>query len=341
MKKIIITGIILLFIPFFAYAGLNIYGTYYNSLTIMEKQEEWLYSDLNLFYLKMHKPSTDNYKLESNLSFSLLAQPVMDKREEFDIQRLNFQTKIFDVHLTLGRFLPQYHYTNLFQPLNVFLGPRFFKEAAVYEGIDGILLRKFLSSFTSVEYVCEPQTQLNLSTHLINLSSHIGSFDYTILGLYNNANRIFTPGLGFKGDIGISLFNETLAEIKKGENKILFTSCTGFDYSFGHFMSMVEYLYNGGNRYQSLRDGLSLKDKHYLYVNAFHFKMMERNIGVSGIANLNDYSSILSVYYESEIYNGVNFLTGVYVPLSQTSEDEFSPDNIGTYILNIYIKAKF
>ncbi len=336
--SLIIIGFLL--IPFFAYSEINTYGTYYNNLAVARRDGRWQYFDLNLFYLKMSKPSNNDFKLESNLSFSLLTQPGVDNREEFDIQRLNFQTNLVGVHLTLGRFLPQYHYTNFFQPLNVFLGPEFFREAIIYKGIDGILLRKFLTPMTSLEYVCSPEAELSSSSHLLNLTSHLGTFDYSIIGLYEGENKTFLPGFGFKGDLGISLFNETLFEIVEADSFNI-TSSTGFDYSFSNFMTMVEYLYNGGERYQSPREGLSLMGTHYLFLNAFHFVTMGRTIGCSAIINLEDESSLLSAYYENEVLHGVHFLTGIYFPVSGEETDEFSSGTIGSFILNCYLKAKF
>lgn len=336
-----IPGIIgFLLIPFLAYSQINTYGTYYNNLAIIRMGGEWQYLDYNLFYLKMRKPSNDDFKLETNLSFSLLIQPDTSVREEFDIQRLNFQTDIFDINLTLGRFLPQYHYTNFFQPLNVFLGPQFFREAIVYKGIDGLRLRKFFSPMTSLEYVCKPEGELTATSHLLNLTSHLGTFDYSIICLYEGGGENFMPGFGFKGDLGISLFNETLFEILE-EDSFNVTSSTGVDYSFSNFMTMVEYLYNGGERYRSPREGLSLIGTHYLFLNVFHFVPMGRSIGCAGVINLNDESALLSVYYENEVLHGVNFLSGIYFPVSGEETDEFSSANVGSFILNCYIKAKF
>ena len=329
-----------LIVPLFAYSELNTYGTYYNNLAVTRRDGQWQYFDLNLFYLKMRKPSNNDFKLESNLSFSLLTQPDTVIQEEFDIQRLNFQTNIFDINLTLGRFLPQYHYTNFFQPLNIFLGPEFLDEAIVYKGIDGLRLRKFLTPMTSLEYVCKPETELTSSSHLINLTSHVWTFDYSLICLYEGEGETFIPGFGFKGDAGISLFNETLFEIVE-EDSFNITSSTGFDYSFSNFMTMVEYLYNGGRRYQSPREGLSLMGTHYLFFNAFHFVPMGRSIGCSAIINLDDESALLSAYYENEILHGVNFMTGIYFPVSGEETGEFSSTNIGSFILNCYLKAKF
>ncbi len=327
-------------IPFFAYPEINTYGTYYNNLAVIRSGGEWQYYDLNLFYLKLRKPSNDDFELETNLSFSLLTQPDTSIREEFDIQRLNFQTNLFDIHLTLGRFLPKYHYTNFFQPLNVFLGPQFFRESVIYKGIDGIRLRKFLTPMTSLEYVCIPEAELPSSSHLLNFTSHLGSFDYSIICLYEGESETFLPGFGFKGDLVISLFNETLFEIGQ-DDSLNVTSATGFDYSFGNFMTMVEYLYNGGERYQSPREGLSLTGTHYLFLNAFHFVPMGRSIGCSAIINLDDESALLAAYYENEVLHGVDFLTGIYFPLSGEETSEFSSGSVGSFILNCYLKAKF
>lgn len=341
MRKIIFGFIGFLLIPFFAYSQINTYGTYYNNLAIMKKAGQWSYSDLNLFYLKLRRPSEGDFELESNLSFSLLTHPGMNSREEFDIQRLNFQTSFIDIHLTLGRFLPQYHYTNFFQPLNVFLGPHFFREDIIYKGIDGLMLRKFLSPMTSMEYVWKPEAELSSSSHLVNLTSHLGSFDYSVICLYQGRENEFLPGFGFKGDLEISLFNETLLRIDYEEEGIDLTSSTGIDYSFGQFMFMVEYLYNGGDRYRSPREGLSLLGRHYIFLNIFYFEPMLKNTGGSFILNLDDHSSIISTYYETELMHGVNFLAGIYVPLSKDAVDEFSSDRIGPFILNCYLKAKF
>jgi len=341
MRKILFGFIGFLLIPFFAYSQINTYGTYYNNFAIMQKNGEWQYYDLNLFYLKLRRPSEGDFELESNLSFSLIIQPGMDGREEFDIQRLNFQTSLMNIHLTLGRFLPQYHYTNFFQPLNVFLGPQFFKKDIIYKGIDGIMLRKFLSPMTSMEYVWKSEAELSSSSHLVNLTSHLGSFDYSIICLYRGIEHEFLPGFGFKGDLEISLFNETLLRIDDNDEGVDLTSSTGIDYSFGQFMIMVEYLYNGGDSYISPREGLSLRDKHYLFLNTFYFEPMVKNIGGSFILNLDDHSSIVSTYYETELMHGVNFLAGIYVPLSKDAVDEFSSDRIGSFILNCYLKTKF
>jgi hypothetical protein len=335
---IIITGFLL--IPLFSYPQINTYGTYYNNFAVIRKDRQWQYFDLNLFYLKLRKPSNDDFELETNLSFSLLTQPGMEVQEEFDIQRLNLQTNLFDIHFTLGRFLPKYHYTNFFQPLNVFLGPEFFREAIIYKGIDGILLRKFLTPMTSLEYVCVPEDELSYSSHLLNLTSHLGSFDYSIISLYDGETETFLPGFGFKGDLGISLFNETLFEIVE-DDSFNITSVAGFDYSFSNFMTMIEYLYNGGERYRSPREGLSFTGTHYLFLNAFHFVPLGRSIGCSAIVNLDDESALLAAYYENEILHGVDFLTGVYFPVSGEEIDEFSSHNIGCFILNCYLKAKF
>jgi len=340
MRKffIIITGFLM--VPLFAYPQINTYGTYYNNFAVIRRDGQWQYFDLNLFYLKIRKPSNDDFELETNLSFSLLTQQDTSVQEEFDIQRLNFETSLLDINLTLGRFLPQYHYTNFFQPLNIFLGPEFFKESVIYKGIDGILLRKFLTPMTSLEYVCVPETELSYTSHLLNLTSHLGSFDYSIIGLYDGESETFLPGFGFKGDLVVSLFNETLFEIVE-EDSFNVTSSTGFDYSFSNFMIMFEYLYNGGERYLSPREGLSLMGKHYLFLNAFHFVPMGRSIGCSAIINLEDESSLLSAYYENEVLHGVHFLTGIYFPVSGEETDEFSSGSIGSFILNCYLKAKF
>ena len=340
MTKKFFVIIELLLVPFLAYPQINTYGTYYNNLVVMRRGGQWQYYDLNLFYLKLRKPSNDDFKLETNLSFSLITQPGTEIQEEFDIQRLNFETNLFDISLTLGRFLPQYHYTNFFQPLNVFLGPQFFKESVVYKGIDGVLLRKFFTPMTSLEYVCRPEAVLDSTSHLLNLTSHLGSFDYSIIGMYEGKSETFLTGFGFKGDIGISLFNETLFEIGQ-DDSINVTSATGFDYSFSNFMTMIEYLYNGGNRYLSPREGLSLTGTHYLFLNTFHFVPMGRSIGCSAIINLDDESTLLAAYYENEVLNGVDFLTGIYFPVSGEAVDEFSSESLGSFILNCYIKAKF
>jgi hypothetical protein len=340
MRKKVPGIIVFLLIPFLSYSQINTYGTYYNNLAIIRMGGEWQYLDYNLFYLKMRKPSNDDFKLETNLSFSLLTQPDTSVLEEFDIQRLNLQTDIFYISLTLGRFLPQYHYTNFFQPLNIFLGPQFFREAIVYKGIDGLLLRRFLSPMTSLEYVCQPEGELTSSSHLLNLTSHLGTFDYSLICLYEGVNEIFMPGFGFKGDLGISLFNETLFEILE-EDSFNITSSTGFDYSFSNFMTMVEYLYNGGERYTSPREGVSLMGAHYLFLNAFHFVPMGSSVGVSAIINLNDESGLISTYYQNEVMHGVDFLAGIYFPISVEETDEFSSANVGSFILNCYIKAKF
>jgi hypothetical protein len=335
---IIIAGFLL--VPFFVYSDINTYGTYYNNLAVMRRGGEWQYSDLNLFYLKLLKPSYDDFELETNLSFSLITQPDTEIQEGFDIQRLNFETSLFDIHLTLGRFLPQYHYTNFFQPLNVFLGPQFFKESVIYKGIDGLRLRKFLNPMTSLEYVCKPEAELVSSAHLLNLTSHMGSFDYSLIGMYEGESETFLPGFGFKGDLVISLFNETLFEIVQ-DDSINVTSATGFDYSFSNLMTMVEYLYNGGEGYRTPREGLSLAGTHYLFLNAFHFVPMGRSIGCSAIINLDDESALLAAYYENEVFHGVDFLTGIYFPSSDEGIDEFSSESLGSFILNCYIKAKF
>jgi hypothetical protein len=336
-----IFGIIgFLLIPLFVYPEINTYGTYYNNLAVIRNGGEWQYYDLNLFYLKLRKPSNDDFELETNLSFSLLTQPDTSTREEFDIQRLNFETSLLDIHLTLGRFLPKYHYTNFFQPLNVFLGPQFFRESVIYKGIDGLRLRKFLTPMTSLEYVCTPEGELSSSSHLLNLTSHLGSFDYSIICLYEGENETFMPGFGFKGDLGISLFNETLFEIGQNDS-INLTSATGFDYSLSNFMVMVEYLYNGGERYLSPREGLSLRGTHYMFLNAFHFVPMGRSIGCSAIINLDDESALIASYIENEILHGVDFLAGVYFPVSGEETGEFSSASVGSFILNCYLKAKF
>jgi len=329
-----------LLVPFLAYPEINTYGTYYNNLAVLRRGGEWQYFDLNLFYLKMLKPSEDDFELETNLSFLLLTQPDTSIREEFDIQRLSFETSLFDINLTLGRFLPQYHYTNFFQPLNVFLGPQFFRESVIYKGIDGIRLRKFLTPMTSLEYVCTPEAELASSSHLLNLTSHLGSFDYSVICLYEGENETFLPGFGFKGDLGISLFNETLFEIGQ-DDSINVTSATGFDYSLSNFMVMAEYLYNGGERYQSPREGLSLTGTQYLFLNAFHFVPLGRSIGCSAIINLDDESALLAAYIENEVLHGVDFLAGIYFPVSGEETDEFSSESVGSFILNCYLKAKF
>ncbi|MEJ2354295.1 MAG: hypothetical protein P8Y62_00065 [candidate division WOR-3 bacterium] len=339
-KNFLIIIIVLTLIPFLAYPQINTYGTYYNNLAVMRRGGQWQYFNLNLFYLKMLKPSNDDFELETNLSFSLIYQPDTDLQEKFDIQRLNFETSLFDINLTLGRFLPQYHYTNFFQPLNVFLGPQFFKESVIYKGIDGLRLRKFLTPMTSLEYVCKPETVLDSSSHLLNLTSNLGSFDYSIIGMYEGKRGTFLPGFGFKGDILISLFNETLFEIVQ-DDSINVTSATGFDYSFSNFMIMFEYLYNGGERYLSPREGLSLIGNHYIFLNTFHFVPLGRSIGCSAIINLDDESGLFSLYYQNEVLHGVDFLTGIYFPVSGEVVDEFSSERIGSFILNCYIKAKF
>ena len=339
IKKL--SGLIgLLLIPFFAYPEINTYGTYYNNLAVMRRGGEWQYFDLNLFYLKLLKPSYDDFELETNLSFSLLTQTDTTILEEFEIQRLNFETSVLDISLTLGRFLPQYHYTNFFQPLNVFLGPEFFRENVIYKGIDGLRLRKFLTPMTSLEYVVTPEAELASSSHLLNLTSNLGSFDYSIICLYKGENETFLPGFGFKGDLGISLFNETLLEIGQNDS-IYLISAAGLDYSFSNFMVMAEYLYNGGERYQSPREGLSLTGTHYLFLNAFHFVPLGRSIGASSIINLDDESALLAAYIENEVLHGVDFLAGIYFPISGEETGEFSSERIGSLILNCYLKAKF
>jgi hypothetical protein len=340
MRVFFIIITVFLLVPLFAYPEINTYGTYYNNLAIYRMGDKWQYFDLNLFYLKLRKPSNNDFELETNLSFSLLTQPDTAVQEEFALQRLNFQTNLFDIHLTLGRFLPQYHYTNFFQPLNVFLGPEFFKESVVYKGIDGVRLRKFLTPMTSLEYVCTPEAELSSSSHLLNMTSHLGSFDYSVICLYEGEKKTFMPGFGFKGDLGISLFNETLFEIAETDSFNI-TSSTGFDYSLSNFMVMVEYLYNGGERYTSPREGLSLGGTHYLFLNVFHFVPMVRSIGCSSIINLDDQSTLIAAYIESEVLNGVDFLTGIYFPLSGKEIDEFSSGSVGSFILNCYLKAKF
>lgn len=337
-KRLISTLFILLSIC--SFSQINTYGTFYTNLAVSKKGEDWLYSNLNLFYLKLIKPSRDDYELRSNLSFAVYKIPGVDSME-FNIQRLNFETDILDFQFKMGRFLPRYHYTNFFRPLDVFLGPEFFRQDVIYEGIDGFLLRKFFGGMTSLEYVWKPEVKITESSHLLNLTSNYKSFDFSLMGLYSGEEEVFKPGLGFKGDIGISLFNETLFSFRDGVDSVNITSSTGVDYSFGQFMTMVEYLYNGGSRYRQMETGLSLSGEHYLFLNAFHFIPMGRSMGGSAILNLSDRSAIFSLFYENEILHGVNFSGGIYIPYSEESSDEFSSERLGSFILNFYLKAKF
>jgi len=329
-----------------ANADLSFYGTYYQNLIVNKKSDHWAYSDLNLLYLKLRKPYEGDYKLDGNISFSLFtpSEPNSDEfsyeKSNFNIERLNFQTSLKNFEIKFGRFLPKYSYTNFFQPIDIFLGAQIFKNELVYTGIDGISIRRYFGMLSSAQYIFLPDPVLASSSHYLNFTSNIGSFDFSLIAYYDGLDNIKKAGWGFKGDIIVSVFNETVFSHKNSDN-IKIRSSTGFDYSYSKFMFMMEYLYNEIETGLAKIEGLSLNNRNYLYANLFYFEMMGRSAGINGIMNFDDKSVLLSTYYMDEIFNGVTFLIGLYAPFSEDDDGEFSPDKIGNVILNFYIKAKF
>lgn len=332
----------MIFLSFCAvsHADLSFYGTYYQNLVVSKKPDHCSYSDLNLLYLKLRKPYEGDYKLSSNISFSLFTPSTAEENGSFNIERLNFQTSLKNFEIKLGRFLPRYSYTNFFKPLDIFLGPQIFKNELVFAGIDAISIKRYFRLLTSAHYILLPESELNSSSHYLNFSSNIGSFDFSIISHYDGMNDIKRAGFGFKGDLVVSVFNETVFSYKNS-GKLKIRSSTGFDYSYDKFMFMLEYFYNEVETGLAKTESLSLKDRNYLYANLFYFEMMGKNAGINGVMNLDDNSALLSTYYMDEIFNGVTFLIGLYAPFSEGDDKEFSSDKMGTVILNCYIKAKF
>ncbi len=339
MRKIIIIAIILLGLSSVTLAKLDLYGTYYQNLMVV-KMHDWYYQDVNLFYLKFRRPYEGDYKLEGNFSFSLLAHGNERDSIGFNIEDLNFQTSFKRFELKIGRFLPRYNYTNFFQPLDIFLGAQIFQNDLVFTGIDGISLKRFFGMLSSAQYIALPTTYLAQSSHYLNFTSNIGAFDFSLMSYYDGETYRKQTGVGFKGDLLVSLFNETVAEYTELDEMSI-QSATGLDYSYKEFMFMLEYLYSESDLDLANVETIGLRDTNYLYANLFYFEMMGKTAGVSALTNLDDMSSLLSAYYQDQIFNGVTFLVGAYVPTTDEYDKEFNTENLGDVIFNCYLKAKF
>ena len=302
--------------------------------------EEWYYYDLNIFYLKFRKPSQDDYTLKSDLSFSLASSISNTKDILFSIERLNFNIGINNSSITAGRFLPRWYHTYFFRPMDIFLPVQFFKNDLVYTGIDGLQIKNYFGVYTSLAYITRPSYNLEQTSHYVNFASHLGTFDLSLFSGYEGDNHLKKTGFGFKGDLFFSLFNETVLTFKKTD-KMIYQTAAGLDYSFEKIMFILEYYYQEDKIKNPALHVLSFEDNHYLFANIFYFIPLQYNIGIYGIANLEDRSSILSLYFQSEIFNGVTLLLGAYAPVSDSKEQEFSYSNTGSLILNCYLKAKF
>ncbi|MBN2570058.1 MAG: hypothetical protein JXB42_11565 [Deltaproteobacteria bacterium] len=339
-RKIILSIILLLSLSSLLYAEIELYSTYYQNIFVNKFEDDWFYGDQNLLYLKLRKPFQGDYDLKCNLSFSVSNLLGSENSAEFDIQRLNFRTGLDRLEFTVGRFLPEYKYTNFFQPVNIFLGPQFLQNELVFTGIDGISIKRYMGMLSSVQYVSLPKFQMEQSSHYLNFTSNVAGFDFSLLAHYKGDTYTKSTGFGFKGDLVVGLSHETLVKFENTDS-LRFTSATGIDYSFDKFMIMLEYLYNE-NMLSFATEGLfALQDTHYLYLNGFYFESLGKTIGLSGITNLRDSSTLLSAYYMNEIFNGVTVSVGVYAPVSEDEMAEFHRSRVGDITLNAYLRAKF
>ncbi len=315
-------------------AKLNIYGIYYNNFILQKISDKWQYYNLNIFYLKFRKPSFDDYTLKSDLSFSI------DTESIFNIKRLNFQLDFNNFQIKTGRFLPRWYYTYFFRPLDIFFSIQIYKNEIIYTGIDGIGLKSFWGDFNSIEYIVIPQKEIKNTSHYLNFISHISKFDFSIISGYEGKSILKKVGFGFKGDLLFTVFNETLVTFKETDKTILQTS-TGIDYSYANVMFIIEYYYQKDN-IKTLQDNfLELRNNNYIFFNLFYFEPMKFNAGFYGITNLDDKSSLISIYYQKQIFSGVTFLFGIYAPVSKNKAQEFTYTRFGSIILNCYLKAKF
>ncbi|MBN2541490.1 hypothetical protein JXI42_01345 [bacterium] len=339
-NKFIFIILLLLILYAVTSAEIELYGTYYQNLMVNKFYDNWHYIDQNLLYLKLRKPYDGDYELKCNLSFSVTNMPGSDNSANFDMQRLNVQTSMGKFEFKLGRFLPEYQYTNFFQPINIFLGPQFLQNALVFNGIDGLSIKRYIGMLSSAQYVAIPEFQMEHSSHYLNFTSNVGSFDFSVLGHYDGNTNTKTAGIGFKGDIFVALSHETVIEYEDYD-ELRFKSATGLDYSIDKYMFMVEYLYNESSLSFAGEDFTALQDTHYVYVNAFYFESLGKTIGINGLMNLNDSSILLSAYYMNQIFNGVTVSLGIYAPISDDNTAEFHRDNLGEVTLNGYLQAKF
>lgn len=339
--KIIILITLLVLTSACLFADLGIYGTYYQNFAVQKLYKDWLYRDLNILYLKFRKPSSDDYSLNSDISFSLSNFSNNIYSYQSAVEILNFEVNpIESMKLTLGRFLPSWHYTYFFQPVNFFLPFTLFLNDIIFQGIDGFSMKEYFSSLSSLEYLAVSKNSLRNFSHYFNFTSTLAGFDYSIIAGYDGQSMDRRVAFGFKGDLGVSLFNETVFTFKDYRYPV-YQTAGGFDYSLSKIMFIFEYYYqhNYDGIYLSGRTGL--KNNHYLYSNIFYFEPTRFNAGIFTLTNFDDGSSLFAFYYQSEIFNSSTLLLGIYTPVSKSGSQEFSYNLLGSPILNSYIKLKF
>lgn len=340
MKKIFFSALISL-VSFELYADLGIYGTCYQNLIIQKLYQNWNYYDQSILYLKLRKPSQDNYSLNADLSFSLSNFSNNIYSLQSGVEILNFETNpIKSLKLTLGRFLPGWHYTYFFQPMNFFLPFTLFLNDLIYTGIDGLSLKEYFSDLSSLEYVTVSKNKIRDFSHYFNFTSNIAGFDYSAIGGYSGQNSEKVIAAGFKGDIGVSFFNETVLTFENYRYPI-YQAAGGFDYSLKNIMFIFEYYYQYSHFAEDLSIRSGLRDHHYLYSNIFYFEPNGFNLGIFTLTNFDDKSSLLAFYYQVDIFNSSTLLLGIYAPVSKNSIQEFSYNVTGSPIFNSYCKLKF
>ncbi len=365
MKKLII---IFLFFSNILSAEIFWDGRFYQQALFLIKQNG-KYIGLTALDVKLDTRPDYAVRIRSELEYFLLNNNeynLLGKSADstgVTVNSVNAAINICDFKVTIGRFLPDWGKGKIFKPLDIFKPQTYFFNMLSFQGIDGFLIKYYLSDLSSVQFIAVPSIDVrNLTPQIkpsftnslnhtlagFNFAAHIYTFDNNFIFVKDTSADNNIIGFAFKGDVIVGLWSEIFYSFNNKLTAHTLRYTIGADYSFfKYFFISMEYFYDesGVSDYKNYIFFMKLISRmtygrKYFMIDFNVLTYEELNYGITYLGNLGDKSFILFPYFRYEIFE--NSILGVSIyHFNGKADREFNPDRTGDFIINTYLNIRF
>ena len=309
---------VILLLPVLTFAQLDIFGYYESEYSYLQLQNLDYNYGYNKLRLDLESRPSDHVMIAGNINFQLYHGKtdwdlidVIPNSIGTDIESLSFALKdtLFLDNIYLRTSLSKFDFTIGRQPLSLGTGYAWnpldifnYKDLMdpTYEqpGVNALRIEIPVATNSVLDIILEPDSIWNMSSKMIQLKSHLGSFDFSLNGgnqyhvipdgnSHYISDHVILGGGSFAGEFWeFGLWGETFwsldADINFGE--VVF----GMDHTFNNgFYLMTEYFHNslGAEKNEVTFD-------HYLYsFSGETHSLMQNYIFAMGMYNITDYIS--------------------------------------------------
>lgn len=284
---------------------------------------------------------------DSTLSaFSLLQSP--SSAFLIDVRKLYGSLFLPFADFSVGRQIISFGQGLVFSPIDVFSSVNVLDLSLRRHGSDVARVRVPFGDLAGIDAIAKITSRKQGTAAGIKGYSHVGSFDFAGIGIYQGARNEFITGITFKGDLVAGVYGELVEHFRQGGDRA-FVGMLGADYSIENtWYFTAEYLYNeradtgqtaAPSSFSIVQTSIPMIHHHYGFLTA-RYKINDiMNVSASAIADITAKSGILTAQYFYNILQNANMI--LYVQYFPGSASGLLPLPIGELTYGLRVEVAF